>query len=278
MSFSIKEYFAQQGSRFTGEDAKAIGPVLQELVAQGSGKASDLVEAAQSSNSPLRKYLEWDNDKAGHLYRLSQADEIVDSIRVRFATSDAKEYAARAFKVLVVPEMQRKPVQHRTNVVPADVVPADLLPAGASLQHFPLPPQLAEEVSASYEQSVQTAIQELERWRVRWRPFFERYARFEATFMPVLNQIDELKDIATTFPSAEEAGNELLQELQAWQEKAAICQLANAAMREQFGFVVSAIDDAITAHAAFESGDYSALKKSHRVSDWKPSFEKPEQP
>src|ERR1700726_327140 len=102
MSISIKEYFALAGSRFSKEEARAIGPLLHELAIEGRSSSADVVEAARSSNSPIRRFFEWDDVRAGHLYRLSQADEMIGSIRVRY-TADNREYATRAFRVIVAP-------------------------------------------------------------------------------------------------------------------------------------------------------------------------------
>jgi len=48
----------------------------------GSVTPKKVVDYAQPEGSPLHKYFEWDNEKAGDEYRLWQARELITSVRV----------------------------------------------------------------------------------------------------------------------------------------------------------------------------------------------------
>lgn len=77
-----KEYFVNGPARLKSEDARIIGPVLQELAEAGPVTARDVVEAAHSSNSPLHSYFEWDDKKAAESFRVGTAREIIRTVRV----------------------------------------------------------------------------------------------------------------------------------------------------------------------------------------------------
>jgi len=82
---SLKEYFAVEGSRFSQEDARAIGPVLEHLAHRGQGKATemDIIHAASDPRSPLHRHFEWDNHEAARQWRKQQAREMVSAIAVK---------------------------------------------------------------------------------------------------------------------------------------------------------------------------------------------------
>lgn len=44
-----------------------------------------VVKAAKSSMSPLHSSFEWDNTRAGHLYRLQQAADLIRSMKIEYA-------------------------------------------------------------------------------------------------------------------------------------------------------------------------------------------------
>lgn len=85
---TIKEYFAKTGSHITNDDARIIGPVLDEIGDRKTLKASDVVEAARSTNNPMHDYFEWDNDRAADRFREGQADEIIRVVRVRYVPAE----------------------------------------------------------------------------------------------------------------------------------------------------------------------------------------------
>jgi hypothetical protein len=64
----------------------------------GALTPGNLVHAATPEEHPLHNRFEWDNERAGHQYRLAQAREIIRSVRVVFPTGDpAERRSVRAF-------------------------------------------------------------------------------------------------------------------------------------------------------------------------------------
>lgn len=58
---------------FKGADAQKVYEELGDI----SISAEEIVEKAKDENSELHKCFEWDNEKAGNLYRIQQARTIV---------------------------------------------------------------------------------------------------------------------------------------------------------------------------------------------------------
>ena len=70
-----------------------------------------VLDAAKNEDSPLHKYFEWDDRKAAHLYRLTQAREIIGLCVL--VESGAREYAyvpSRASFVAVSDAIKEAPV------------------------------------------------------------------------------------------------------------------------------------------------------------------------
>lgn len=68
-----KEYLPRRGFRVSKKAAAAIGPVIEQLVSSGKGTAEQLVQVASDPRCPAHRYFEWDDKKAAHEHRLSQA-------------------------------------------------------------------------------------------------------------------------------------------------------------------------------------------------------------
>jgi hypothetical protein len=166
-SVSIKEYFALAGSQFSNADARIIGPVLSELQQQGKTDPGDLIEVARSSNCPLHSFFEWDDAKAGGLYREGQAREMLRSVRVRY-TADRREYATRA---------------HRIEIRP---------------QHRPPPPPIAAPMRASGRDDLGVLaadmIRDLDAWRIKYSVQLAAFGKLSDALQQVLNQIEELRE------------------------------------------------------------------------------------
>lgn len=271
MSISIKEFFALAGSRFSQDDAKLAGPVLQELAVEGHTSSDAVVQAAHSENSPLRKFFEWDNVKASHLYRVSQADELIGSVRVRYVAEN-RPATARAFTIIAAPAV--KPLPKQTYVEFSRPYRVQREP---NLEAVIVPPVAFQEADAVFIENIETALKELEQWRTRWKPFADRFARFESIFIPVLNQIGEFEDaFAGQFGINADVAN-ILVPLRAWQDHYVTALSLAPEVKKQVEFLVSAIDDAFEAHDVLMSGTSEALKKSHQVRDWQPRSKMPEE-
>ena len=63
-------------------DPNVAGRQLEKLAAKGEVTATTVLRAARRPSSPLHPAFEWDDQRAGELYRLGQARYIVRSIRV----------------------------------------------------------------------------------------------------------------------------------------------------------------------------------------------------
>ena len=56
-----------------------------------------VVEASIPTDAPLHHRFEWDNDVAGHRYRLTQASELIRQAKVQFVDKRGDEKSVRAF-------------------------------------------------------------------------------------------------------------------------------------------------------------------------------------
>jgi len=79
----MTEYVWTKGSRID-VDAQAVGDRLAELQRDNGQRvtARMVVDAARPEDSPLHPCFEWDNVRAGELYRESQARYVLRSIKV----------------------------------------------------------------------------------------------------------------------------------------------------------------------------------------------------
>ena len=234
MSISIKEYFALAGSSFSNDDARVIGPVLQELAADGDVTADAVVQAAHSPNSPLRKYFEWDDKRAAGLYREGQAREMIQSVRVRFV-SEGKEYATRAYNVTVRKE---------NNYLPREIEANNVLPH-------------------PHEQLVQ-ALREIDAWRLKYT-HLETFKRIKDILMPLLNQIAEFREDFSQGKEPvdlERALAALTEWRAAYQPKLPSTELYG----EHFGYMAEAIDVAWDAYSKMKGqrdARFSAIEEEN---------------
>lgn len=80
-------------------DIDKIGNEIDKIEeTYGVVTAEKVVEKAESERSAMHNYFEWNNDKAGHLYRLYQARNMINSIEVTYISDGKKEpVTVRAF-------------------------------------------------------------------------------------------------------------------------------------------------------------------------------------
>jgi hypothetical protein len=88
-----KRFRWADGSRLDHVDPQAAGEELERLLEAREGfiNANAVVEAARSEESPLHGAFEWNDDKAAHEYRLTQARKVLRSIRVTIEVEDPDE-------------------------------------------------------------------------------------------------------------------------------------------------------------------------------------------
>jgi hypothetical protein len=77
-------------------DAQTLGEELQKFNGPDGFKPRTIAEAAAPRRHVLHKFFEWDNDKAGPLYRIIQARQLIAAIRI-VSVEDEDEDAGRAF-------------------------------------------------------------------------------------------------------------------------------------------------------------------------------------
>jgi hypothetical protein len=92
------KYKARAGAPFKPSRIQKIGEWVTKLTEKNKGvlKPQQLIDDAQSFNSPFHNLFEWDNTKAAKKYRLGQARDIINHIVVVMEVEN-KEMDARAF-------------------------------------------------------------------------------------------------------------------------------------------------------------------------------------
>lgn len=80
-------------------DANEVGYEMEQIdKTYGVVTAEKVVERAENENNLLHDYFEWNNDKAGHLWRLQQARVLIASVEVTYINEEKKEpVTVRAF-------------------------------------------------------------------------------------------------------------------------------------------------------------------------------------
>lgn len=94
---------AGQGSRYTDEEAKILGPALAELVKsrQGEMSAADVVYEAESPSSPFHERIYAEDDKtAAFMRREELAREMIRSIYVCWSSNTAGEPVEESTRLL----------------------------------------------------------------------------------------------------------------------------------------------------------------------------------
>lgn len=234
-TLTIKEYFALAGTRFSNDDARVIGPVLQELAADGDVTAEAVVKAAHSQNCPLHEYFEWDNQTAAGLYREGQAREMIQSVRVRFV-SNGQEYATRAYNISV---------RKQENSLPREVPVTNVLPHPVE--------QLLE------------SVRELDAWRLKYA-HLRMMRRVGDVLVPVMNQIDEFKEEVAAGGLPADAESELLV-LNEWRADVSDKIAITTACGEHIGYMNDAIDAAWEAVGDLKRDKFTRDKIIEREND-----------
>ena len=83
---------------FKGADAQKVYEELGDI----SISAEEIVEKAKDENTELHKYFEWDNERAGALYRLEQARHLIANLV--FVTESEDEAPVRVFHISSEPK------------------------------------------------------------------------------------------------------------------------------------------------------------------------------
>lgn len=168
---TLKEYFARQGSRFTDDDAKIIGPELEKLANGKRATAKDIVESAKENNSPLHTYFEWQDDVAAGLYREAQARHMANSITIKVKSNGGEDTEIRAFHAIKIVTVEDEPKQK--NYIPIDRVADDINMIG---------------------QVVEEARKALIGWKQRYEMYRSMIPAFNQEFAPIIEAINRLEN------------------------------------------------------------------------------------
>jgi len=219
---TLREYFAAASSNYTKEDAEVIGPHIETLAEEGDASERRLVDVAQSSNSPLHRFFDWNDESAADRFRLHQAGTMLRSIRVKLIEND-RPRTVPAYRI-------------------ARTQPKSVFTRGHNVLHGQ---------SAAAVTKAKDAFDELTAWRVRYAPFITVWADFAQAFRGVANQIGEAEEVVNT-AALDDRTDDALTELQAclsavvaWRERYAGVTGEWAALSEQAAFMQTAIDEAM---------------------------------
>lgn len=120
-------------------DADIFGAELERLAREKNGvnaDAKDVVKAATDKNSPIHSAFEWDNEKAGHKYRLHQAASLIGRIQVvNVKIEHNQPVSTRAFH-LVRYDGQRGYAARETVVSSSDLTQQIIRNSQRELQSF----------------------------------------------------------------------------------------------------------------------------------------------
>lgn len=152
MSRGKVRFVARKGSHLTHEDATIIGPILYRLIESSEGPLSPevVVQEARSRDSPLHPYFDWNDKEASDNWRVHQARMMISHIQI------------------VVEGRNDPPVRVFYNVVDADTRGYVTMNRVLSNEEY-------------HRQVVEKALQEVERWRVR----YHQYSELEPIFIAI---------------------------------------------------------------------------------------------
>lgn len=87
----VATYRIRPGTPIPASKAEVYGPEIHRLMNEGRGQPEDIVEEARSESSPLHEHFEWDDAKAAHRHRISQARQLLQVIEIRVRTTGDAE-------------------------------------------------------------------------------------------------------------------------------------------------------------------------------------------
>lgn len=188
---------AGEGSRYTDEDAKILGPALAAMVKEHQGElsAADIVEEARSRSSVFHDYIFADDDKtAAARHREELARGLVRSIYVCWSgNSDGEpvEESTRLLRWVVVPAQNTEEEQEEAE---EGVRPGRRPPKKKRDRRTRRLVTVDEAVSnAEYvRQMIETAKQDLKRCEARYRWFIQNLPRFKRKFKRAFDAIRRL--------------------------------------------------------------------------------------
>jgi hypothetical protein len=98
-------YQCKKSQRLSKAEVMAVGTLLEDITSRpGADAKAELVARSKPKNSETHHLFEWDDTKAGHAYRLSQAADLIQAIEIVFEDG---ETPVRAFPSISVGDGER---------------------------------------------------------------------------------------------------------------------------------------------------------------------------
>lgn len=155
-------YKPAMGSHLSHEQAQRYGARIHALALErDSVDAEDVLTDAETAESPLHDYFEWEDSEAAHKYRVNQARYLLRSIVVTVTTNGEEHDARLTYNVIV---------KDKSTYVPIERVMTD------------------KEI---HEQVVEKALRQLRSWQRQYREVQELYHVVDA-IQTALAQVPEL--------------------------------------------------------------------------------------
>ena len=85
------------GSRVRESDAPVLGQIFEQLKKTGLLTAERVLNEASKTGSPMYRYFEWDDHKAAHQFRLTQARALLRSIEVVLEDAKGKKVPMKMY-------------------------------------------------------------------------------------------------------------------------------------------------------------------------------------
>jgi hypothetical protein len=167
-----------EGGRTNLEDAQAIGELVEELGgAVGADPNADFitefVDRSRPPAAPTHKFFEWDDARAGELYRRNQARNLVRRVAVEIVVDEQTTRRQRVIEVLSMPVKDEETGEEVTTrrYYTQDQIKADPKKAAQMLHQ---------------------ALNELICFQNKWKNYREFYAEF-AALDGISREIDQLR-------------------------------------------------------------------------------------
>lgn len=95
------------GARLRKADAQVLGETFERIKLKGPLTAETVLVEAINPKSPLHRFFQWDDQKAAHEYRLTQARSLIRSIDVVIEDAKGKQVQMRGYYSVKDAEGQR---------------------------------------------------------------------------------------------------------------------------------------------------------------------------
>jgi len=103
------KYVLREGAHLQKEDAQEIGEAIERLLKERDGqlRPEDVVEDSKNPLSIFNKYIHWDDESAANKWRIHQARNIINSIRIVIEDIDSKPLVNAFVNITVLEQGKR---------------------------------------------------------------------------------------------------------------------------------------------------------------------------